>query len=330
MEFSVCFTGELRSDFKKESVKKNFSELFNLNDENVLKHIFSASSPLLIRKNLTLLKAERYREELYNIGMQAIIIDEENKSLQKVIPVKAIETTPNTDTFTASDNERQEANNYDYVPLFINTCTTTAAFSWLSTAVEQFKKAPKFWVSTMFIWGVIFAILQIIPFVGSLMATTFSGMICTFLTLVAHRLSNDKEISFSTVMNDLNPRIVQIVILNAFFGIFFTTFFLITLTIFGDNLLISIVILMAGTVAISMAFLFAPILILVKHASIPDALQLSFTGCRKNILPLSIYSLLATGIMAIGMIPLGLGILITIPLLALATYQACDEIFVSE
>ncbi|MCK5894482.1 MAG: hypothetical protein KAG53_08790 [Endozoicomonadaceae bacterium] len=333
MEFSVCFTGEFRSDFNKKSVEKDFSKLFNLNDEDVLKRIFSESSPILIRKNLTLLKAERYRKELHNIGMQTIIIDKENTPLQKFIQVEAIETTAtdNTDSNTPSSivfNKNSENDDQIYAEPSIETCTTNASLSWLSTAFEQFKKAPKFWTSITLLWGVALAIFQIIPIVGSIIAIIFSGIISAFLTLAAHRLSNNQEISFSIVMDNFKPSLKQIAILSVLAGIFYSTLFSIILSIFGDNLIISIVILIVGTSALSMAFLFSPILILVKRTPIPEALKLSFEGCRQNILPLSVYSLLATSLIIVGMIPLGLGILIAIPLLILTTYQAYNEIIV--
>jgi uncharacterized membrane protein len=57
------------------------------------------------------------------------------------------------------------------------------------------------------------------------------------------------------------------------------------------------------------------------------ALQLSFLGCWRNILPFLVYGLVALGLVFVGSIPFGLGLLVVFPLLTIAIYLAYRDIY---
>ncbi|GAA4651280.1 hypothetical protein GCM10023116_35640 [Kistimonas scapharcae] len=334
MEFSVCVTGKLRSGFKAKTVQKDFSALFNLSDKKVLKNIFSATAPVLIRKGLSLPEAEQYRQKLHDIGMEAMIIDEEGQPLQRVAGAAAggASSASNTDggdessvVFYEDDGDEDASG-----PLALDSCSVTAPFSWISNGFGLFKSAPLFWVGFTFLFGIISFMLNFFPLVGFILSSIFSGITYAFMALGAHRVSHNETLSFSDVMDDLKPNLLPVGILNILYGVIATGITFGAFAIAGDNYMLGVGIVIVAMIAIAFAFLFAPMLIAVNHLSIPEALKMSFMGCIKNILPLILYLILSIVLFILGMLPLGLGLLVVMPLLVLATYQAYSEIVVNQ
>jgi uncharacterized membrane protein len=82
-------------------------------------------------------------------------------------------------------------------------------------------------------------------------------------------------------------------------------------------------------VPLMMAYLFAPVLVALDNMKALEAMKLSFSGCLKNLLPLTVYGLLAFLLMIIGSIPFALGLLVVLPLLTASIYAAYRDIYYS-
>jgi hypothetical protein len=74
----------------------------------------------------------------------------------------------------------------------------------------------------------------------------------------------------------------------------------------------------------------APQLIVLHDQPAITALKMSLAGCVKNVLPGIVFGLCAFGMIIISMIPLMLGLLITIPILVITNYTVYRDIFVEE
>ena len=95
------------------------------------------------------------------------------------------------------------------------------------------------------------------------------------------------------------------------------------------KLLLLILLMLAAVVPVMMAVWFAPALVVMHDIPAVNAMIMSFKGCLKNFLPFLVYGLLASVIMVISMIPLGLGLFITWPMLYTALYASYRDIFVA-
>jgi uncharacterized membrane protein len=73
--------------------------------------------------------------------------------------------------------------------------------------------------------------------------------------------------------------------------------------------------------------LFSPALVLLDGMGPMEAIRQSFHGSLKNMLPLSVYGLVALGLLFLGAIPLGLGLLVVWPILTAAIYAAYRDIY---
>lgn len=89
----------------------------------------------------------------------------------------------------------------------------------------------------------------------------------------------------------------------------------------------SALILFAAALLMYMALWLAPALVVLKGVNPVEAIKLSLQGTLKNLLAYIIVCLLAIMLCIIGAIPLGLGLLVVIPMLICANYLAYKDIF---
>jgi len=78
---------------------------------------------------------------------------------------------------------------------------------------------------------------------------------------------------------------------------------------------------------LAMATWFAPPLIVFRGVSALDALKISFRGCMRNWLALTVYGLLALVMLILAAIPLLLGLLIAVPVLMASIYTSYRDIY---
>ncbi len=83
-------------------------------------------------------------------------------------------------------------------------------------------------------------------------------------------------------------------------------------------------------IPVMMAYIFAPALVVLNDMKAIEAMKLSFIGCMKNLLSLTVFSLLAFLLMFIGSIPFGLGLLLVMPILTASLYAAYQDIYYPE
>lgn len=84
---------------------------------------------------------------------------------------------------------------------------------------------------------------------------------------------------------------------------------------------------MALIVPVMMAYWFVPALIKFQDMNPIPAYKKSFSACLKNIIPYLVYGLIITVLIAISLIPLGLGLLVTAPVTMIALYTSYTSIF---
>jgi uncharacterized membrane protein len=109
----------------------------------------------------------------------------------------------------------------------------------------------------------------------------------------------------AAVANSHNPALI------------FANFSILSLTLLG------VIVMMV----ISMAYLFAPVLVVMHDVTAIEAMKMSFNGCVRNIVPFLLYGLVAMVLGIIAMIPLGLGYLVLMPILTASIFAAYRQIY---
>ncbi len=92
-------------------------------------------------------------------------------------------------------------------------------------------------------------------------------------------------------------------------------------------MLLSVLVIMALSIPLAMAMLFAPALIVFHDYEFGTALKASFLACLKNILPFLIWSIAVFVLAIVATIPLGLGWLLLGPTLMVSMYISYRDIF---
>jgi uncharacterized membrane protein len=78
---------------------------------------------------------------------------------------------------------------------------------------------------------------------------------------------------------------------------------------------------------LSMAFLFAIPLIVLRDSDVVPALKTSFFACLKNILPFLVWSLAMFGLYLLSILTLFLGLLLLFPVAMVSLYLAYRDVF---
>ena len=93
------------------------------------------------------------------------------------------------------------------------------------------------------------------------------------------------------------------------------------------QLMLAGLVMLALMVPVMAAYWFAPALVFFGNQGIGDALVNSFKGCLKNILPMFWYGVVAMLLVILAIIPLGLGLLILLPVLTVSYYSSFRDIY---
>ena len=100
------------------------------------------------------------------------------------------------------------------------------------------------------------------------------------------------------------------------------------------SMMASIGVIMIGTlvavglsVPLMAAYWFAPALVVFRDVAPLEAMKASFFACLKNLLPFLVYGVILFVLCLIAMIPIGLGMLIMVPVMMGSIYASYVEIF---
>lgn len=219
-------------------------------------------------------------------------------------------------------------------------------WAWIVSGFELFKKAPGIWVVIMIILFAIVMVLAFIPLLGSiataLLLPVFTGGLmlgCQSLARGGTLEINHLFAGFKTQTGNLvvvgalalGASIVamlpMIVIMGA--GMFFGASRGDTagMAAMGGTFMIAWLVTMALMVLVYMALWFAPALVVFRGSAPVAALKQSFAACLKNVVPFLIYGIVVMVASIIAAIPLGLGLLVLLPVISASIFTAYQDIF---
>ena len=216
--------------------------------------------------------------------------------------------------------------------------------SWLSEGFAYFKRSPGHWVLTCIVAFGIMMILQMIPLV-SMLAGVLTWVWVGGVVIGVKAQHDGQPFNVSYLFAGFQQKFVPLLLIGVVTNVISYALIALLLgsmyfqligigaepdfsAINWPSFLIRILIYFALIMPVIMAVWFAPALIVLHNHDVLDAMKLSFHGCIKNILPFLVYGLVATFWMILGSIPLGLGLLIVIPMLYASLFVAYKEIYV--
>ena len=178
--------------------------------------------------------------------------------------------------------------------------------------------------------------LQIIPLLGAIAQILLTPLLYAGIVKIFHRIDTENRSDFSDLFAGFSDRtsplimtaVAQLVVLLVAGVVLGGLFFLLG----RDGGTAAIVVLgLLATVAMFVfmfLFYFAVPLIFLGQKGVVDAMQLSLDACLKNIIPFIVYTLVISLILVVAAIPLLLGWLFVMPILAGAYYVSFKQLFV--
>jgi hypothetical protein len=219
-------------------------------------------------------------------------------------------------------------------------------WTWITEGFQLFKRKAGTWILITIVLGVIFIGLTLIPVVGVLASWALYPVFAGGIMLGCHSLARNGELEFGQMFSGFRSRagdlvvigllsivawiiVIIPVILAVGAGAFFATARgdPAALAAIAPGVLIAWLLAIGLAVPVYMALWFAPALVVLREMPPIEALKQSFGGCLRNIVPFLVYGVVMLVLGVIAVIPLGLGLLVLMPVIMASVYIAFRDIF---
>lgn len=220
---------------------------------------------------------------------------------------------------------------------------------WISQGLSMFFKRPGMWIVTGLLLFVIFAAASAVP-LANLATTLLWPAFSAGVVYAADVQRRTGAFSINDLFHGFGPKLSQFVIVGAVMLVSSVLMLVVIAIIVGidvalatfgikgalDPTAMTKTFWLAFLTALALAlpimaatYLAAP-LIELHGLSAADAMKMSFVGSLKNILPGLVFSILLLLLVIVSIIPLGLGLLVTGPVMLITFYTMYRGIFVRE
>ncbi|MFN3786724.1 MAG: BPSS1780 family membrane protein, partial [Thiothrix sp.] len=222
-----------------------------------------------------------------------------------------------------------------------------AALDWFVQSWSLVKASLVTWVLITLVFIGIQFFMRFVPIAGDIVSTLLGPVFTGGILLGIHELAKGGELRFDHLFVGFKQRFVPLLTLGAVtLGVMLLFAILLGGAFVGVHMdtlrgtaasaedlfsgintgLLALAVLLMLFVA--MLFWFATQLVALNDVPVRRALSMSLQGCLRNPLPLITLTLLATPLVILGMIPLGLGLLIVLPWLFVIAYVSYRHIFI--
>jgi hypothetical protein len=229
-----------------------------------------------------------------------------------------------------------------------------AGIDWIGEGWRLFAKAPLMWVVSVLIVIVLAIVVGFIPIIGSLAFQVAQPVFAAGFMVACRSLETGGEFELEQLFagfkrNFANLLVVGLIFLAGSIALLlvfavFAGFGLIMAFVTGSGANDVVPALMASgmsialgtlvtlflTVPLLMAYWFATALVMFHDMSPVAAMKASFRGCLANIVPFIIYGFVMLVLCFVAMIPIGLGLLVWVPVAVTSTYAAYRAIYTEE
>ena len=228
------------------------------------------------------------------------------------------------------------------------TVGVEAVFAWLRLGWNVFMVNPGLWVASAAILIVGFLALMAVWLAGPLLAGLLAPILAAGLFAMCRAAVGGGTFGLSDLAAGFTARTTPLIALGVIFMVAAFVIKLVVLVLFGGSMAGGLMmpgaaglgILLGGSlfalllsslllIPLWMAMWFAPALVLFNGMPPIEACKASFAACLKNILPFLILGLIAFVLCFFAALPVGLGFLVLIPVLAGTAFASCQDVFVA-
>ncbi|MDR2881027.1 MAG: hypothetical protein LBV29_03925 [Azoarcus sp.] len=222
-------------------------------------------------------------------------------------------------------------------------------FSWISSSWGLFKQQAITWIMFTLAYVGICILLSVIPVVGDILSLFIPTLIIAGVIYSCDLLRRVGSFTFGDLFTAFQRKTGSLMILCLIaFGLLFLAILLLLVvfasSIFTDSPVFdynevfasfrpSLLMILTGFIILvtwAMSMMFAPALVMMHDIRPFEALQMSLSACLKNLLPGFIFWVVLSVLIILSLIPLGLGLLVTIPMFFICYYTSYRSIFFDE
>jgi uncharacterized membrane protein len=268
-----------------------------------------------------------------------------------IVPIGVILTTQSSlAQLSSSPASRSSSVASSSAPIQIRTAPAGRGADWIVDAFSLFKNAPKPWLAIAALLLLAAYLANRLGSVGDLLGNLLAPVITGGIILGCQAQQRGEPFEIAYLWRGFSsPHFGRLLLIGlAWFGMTFIAVAVFLAVVGGtalgtviatqsfESLQLGTTALYAGlltlillAVAAGAAWFAAPLIVLYGMEPIP-ALKASLLGCVKNPLSLLVNGILTVIILLIATIPLGLGLLVAIPILFASQYFAQRDIFVAD
>jgi uncharacterized membrane protein len=229
-----------------------------------------------------------------------------------------------------------------------HTVPAARGWDWIVAGWNLFKKQPGMWIGLLVVGMIIFFVMAIIPFIGSLASMVLGPVFAGGVLLGCKALDEGAELQLGHLFAGFREKFGTLAAVGA---IYLAAVIVIALVVglvtgagmfalmAGGNpgagatagammgMLLAVLLMLALLLPVFMAMWFAPALVVLQERGAVEAMKESFSGCLKNIVPFLLYSVVLFVASIVAAIPLGLGYLVLLPVVAGSVYASYRDIY---
>lgn len=212
------------------------------------------------------------------------------------------------------------------------------AFAWYEEAMRLFKRAPLNWCLLGFVTLATELTLQFVPGIGIAASKVIVPVVECGMLIGAAAVDRGAalEIRVAVAVFGASPGALAAIVGSAL--LIFGAEALAGYALAGVNLLApageeialeasTLVAVFAIGTAVSLPLLFVPFAVLFEHLPFGRAFARSVHGFASNVVPLSLFGVLALALIVVGLLSYGVGLIAVFPLLSAASYAAWKDIY---
>jgi uncharacterized membrane protein len=225
-----------------------------------------------------------------------------------------------------------------------------AGWDWVAKGWTLFARAPLMWIIAIVILFVIAIVMAFIPILGQLVFQVAQPIFAAGFVVACRSIEKGGAFELEHLFAGFTKRFGPLAIVGVIFLVGWLALMVVFFVIAGMSLLPAfmtgdqgiiqealanslLTIALAGLVVAGLmvplvaAYWFAPALVMMHDMSPIAAMKASFGACFRNFFPYLVYGIVMMVAAVIAVIPLGLGMLVWVPVAISSTYVAYRQIF---
>jgi len=222
-----------------------------------------------------------------------------------------------------------------------------ACFAWLHQGWTMFLANPGVWIGSTVLLLVILMAISIVPLFGQISAHLLAPLFGAGMVQICRHLRDGQQPEVADLFAGFRHNTGSLVMVGVFFavgifGLAFIAFLLVSGGVLGGvitgkiaglsialgGVMLAGIIVLLLSVPVIMATWFAPALVFFHDMKPAAAMRASFDAGAKNWLAMVIFGIFLIVSLFFAMLPLGLGLVLLLPVFSGAVYASYRDIFV--